>query len=159
MDLITIGDNDDDEEVYDPESAFAEDSATAGTLPKQPAKKKIRVEILDNAPAAPKPKQQQPPLASADDPQFSDDESGKYSQKKALLHSVVGTISSFTLTAFRLISSGRPRTHTLQGPRWLHRRACQAYETDRAGKGPDQVSGRIEPRPRTRLQGFAQRHC
>ena len=79
--------------------------------------------------------------------------------KKALLHSVVGTISSFTLTAFRLISSGRPRTHTLQRPRWLHRRACQAYETDRAGKGPDQVSGRIEPRPRTRLQGFAQRHC
>ena len=83
MDLITIGDNDDDEEVYDPESAFAEDSAAAaGTLPKQPAKKKIRVEILDNAPAAPKPKQQKPPLASADDPQFSDDESGKYSQKK-----------------------------------------------------------------------------
>ena len=75
MDLITIGDNDDDEEVYDPESAFTEDSA-AGTLPKQPSKKKIRVEILDNAPPAPKPKQQQQPLASADEPQFSDDESG-----------------------------------------------------------------------------------
>ena len=73
MDLVTIGDNDDDDEVYDPESAFADD---AGTLAKQPpfTKKKIRVEILDSVPA---PTVNNKMSAPEDDPQFSDDESGR----------------------------------------------------------------------------------